>query len=64
VTIADLGLSISFADGEELLTEISAKFHPDKVRCEIEAAGLVLAAWWTDDAKDFGLSLSTKGTMS
>jgi L-histidine Nalpha-methyltransferase len=64
VTIADLGLSIMFADGEELLTEISAKFRPDKVRREIEAAGLDLRAWWTDDANDFGLSLSTKGTMT
>ncbi len=64
VTIADLGLSLTFDDGEELLTEISAKFRPDKVRREIEAAGLDLAARWADDANDFGLSLSTKGTMT
>jgi L-histidine Nalpha-methyltransferase len=64
VTIADLGLTVAFDDGEELLTEVSAKFRPDKVRREIEAAGLDLTAWWTDDANDFGLSLSTKGTMT
>ena len=28
VTIADLGLTVAFAAGEELLTEISAKFTP------------------------------------
>jgi L-histidine Nalpha-methyltransferase len=61
VTVADLGLVITFADGEELLTEISAKFRPENVRREVEAAGLDLTAWWTDDAGDFGLSLSTKG---
>jgi L-histidine Nalpha-methyltransferase len=61
VTIADLGLSIAFDDGEEILTEVSAKFTADKVRREVQAAGLHLAAFWTDDADDFALSLSTKG---
>jgi L-histidine Nalpha-methyltransferase len=60
VTIADLGLSITFDDGEEILTEVSAKFTADKVIHEVEAAGLQLAAFWTDDAADFALSLSSK----
>lgn len=60
VTIADLGLSITFDDGEEILTEVSAKFTADKVCREVEAAGLQLTEFWTDDAADFALSLSTK----
>jgi L-histidine Nalpha-methyltransferase len=60
VTIADLGLSITFDDGEEIITEVSAKFTTDKVCREVEAAGLQLTEFWTDDAADFALSLSTK----
>ena len=60
VTIADLGLSITFDDGEDILTEVSAKFTTDKIRREVEAAGLHLSAFWTDTAEDFALSLSTK----
>ena len=47
-----------FAAGEELRTEISAKFRRDGVERELAAAGLQLAEWWTDPAGDFALSLS------
>ena len=39
-------------------TEISAKFRREGVERELAAAGLELAAWWTDPAADFALSLS------
>ena len=55
-----LGLDVEFADGEELHTEISAKFRRERVTDEVEAAGLSLAEWWTDTASDFALSLSFK----
>jgi L-histidine Nalpha-methyltransferase len=58
VTIARLGLDVDFADGEELRTEISAKFRRDGVGRELAAVGLEVAEWWTDPAGDFALSLS------
>ena len=60
VQIADLGLSVDFADGEEMLTEVSCKFTRDGVAAELAAAGLARAHWWTDPAGDFGLSLAVK----
>jgi L-histidine N-alpha-methyltransferase len=58
VRIAGLGLTAEFAAGEEMRTEVSAKFRPDGVRAELADAGLDLRSWWTDDNGQFGLSLS------
>jgi len=58
VRINALDLDVSFAAGEEVRTEISAKFRRDRVEEELAAAGLTLAEWWTDPAGDFALSLS------
>jgi L-histidine Nalpha-methyltransferase len=58
VTISDLGLTVSFAAGEELRTEISAKFRPDNVVSELAAAGLRTLRFWTDPDADFGLTLA------
>jgi L-histidine N-alpha-methyltransferase len=60
VTVAELGLVVSFGAGEAMRTEISAKFRREGVDAELAAAGLDLARWWTDPAGDFGLSLSFK----
>ncbi|MFI1422465.1 L-histidine N(alpha)-methyltransferase [Streptomyces sp. NPDC020731] len=58
VKIPALGLAVDFAAGEELRTEVSAKFRQDGVREELAAAGLELARWWTDEEGRFALSLS------
>jgi len=58
VAVPELGLVVPFAAGEEMRTEISAKFRRDGVAAELAAAGLELAHWWTDEAGDFALSLS------
>ena len=58
VTIADLAMTVGFAIGEDVRTEISAKFRKDGVVRELAQAGLELAEWWTDPAGDFALSLS------
>jgi L-histidine N-alpha-methyltransferase len=60
VTIGALDLRVEFADGEEMLTEVSCKFRPDAVTTELAAAGLRQTHWWTDPAGDFGLSLAVK----
>ena len=60
VRVADLGLDVHFAAGEDLRTEISSKFRRERVAAELEAAGLTLRSWWTDPDGDFGLSLATR----
>jgi L-histidine N-alpha-methyltransferase len=59
VTVAALGLEVSFAAGEEMRTEISAKFRPEGIESELAAAGLQPVRFWTDPDGDFGLSLAT-----
>ena len=58
VSIDGLGLEVRFAEGEEMRTEISAKFRRERVTAELAGAGLRLLSWWTDEGGDFGLSLS------
>jgi L-histidine N-alpha-methyltransferase len=58
VKIPALDLAVDFAAGEEMRTEVSAKFRKEGVRAELFAAGLELAHWWTDDEGRFALSLS------
>ncbi|WP_328346581.1 L-histidine N(alpha)-methyltransferase [Streptomyces violaceus] len=58
VKVPALGLGVDFVAGEELRTEVSAKFRQEGVRMELSAAGLDLAHWWTDGAGRFALSLS------
>lgn len=60
VRVAALDLTVDFAHGEQLRTEISAKFTQERVRSELAAAGLDVTHWWTDEAGDFGLSLACK----
>jgi L-histidine Nalpha-methyltransferase len=59
VRVAGIGLAVDFEAGEELRTEISAKFTRPGVEEELDAAGLTLRRWWTDPAGDFGVSLAT-----
>jgi len=60
VRVGALDLTVEFAAGEEMLTEVSCKFRPDGVNAELAAAGLRRIRWWTDGAGDFGLSLAVK----
>jgi L-histidine N-alpha-methyltransferase len=60
VRVGGLGLTVDFAAGEEMLTEVSCKFRSDTVADELAAAGLRRTNWWTDRAGDFGLSLAVK----
>jgi L-histidine N-alpha-methyltransferase len=59
VRIAALDLEIEFARGEELRTEISAKFTRKRVQADFAASGLELAEWFTDDEQLFALSLAS-----
>jgi L-histidine N-alpha-methyltransferase len=57
VRVAALDLVVEFAAGEEMRTEISAKFRRETFEASAEAAGLRIDRWWTDIGKDFVLSL-------
>jgi L-histidine N-alpha-methyltransferase len=58
VRVAALDLNVEFADGEQMRTEISAKFRPEGIERELDEAGLTLVHLWTDAANDFALALA------
>jgi L-histidine N-alpha-methyltransferase len=58
VHLPALPLVVEFAAGEELLTEISAKFRREGLTAELTAAGFEVRRWWTDPAGQFSLSLA------
>jgi L-histidine N-alpha-methyltransferase len=58
VPIADLDMKVAFEAGEDLLTEISAKFTPTGVRDELYAAGFEVDAMWEAPGGDFLLTLA------
>lgn len=58
VEIPGADLVVELAEGEEIRTEISAKFRRDGIARELAAAGLDLDGWWTDPAGDFALLLA------
>ncbi|MES9542649.1 MULTISPECIES: L-histidine N(alpha)-methyltransferase [unclassified Actinomadura] len=58
VRVGGLDLEVSFEDGEEMRTEISAKFRRERLEAELGAAGMELAEFWTDEAGDFSLTLA------
>ncbi|MEO5679030.1 MAG: L-histidine N(alpha)-methyltransferase [Acidimicrobiales bacterium] len=60
VGIPAVDLAVTFADGEEVRTEISAKFRRPGVEGELAAVGLEVVRWWTDAAGRFALSLSRR----
>src|ERR1700733_13070874 len=51
-------LAVSFAAGEDLRTEISAKFRRAGIEAELAAAGMRTVRFWTDRDGDFGLLLA------
>jgi L-histidine Nalpha-methyltransferase len=61
VRIAELDLEIAFAAREEMRTEISAKFTPERLRGDLAAAGLEPVEVMTDPNELFALSLSRSG---
>jgi len=60
VTIPTLGMEVEFADGEEMRTEISAKFTRDQLEAVYREVGLEIVDWWTDPEDLFALSLASR----
>ncbi|QWC85516.1 L-histidine N(alpha)-methyltransferase [Nocardioidaceae bacterium] len=57
VRIEALDLDVTLAAGEEIRTEISAKFRRERLAAELAAADLRIEQWWTDESEDFALTL-------
>ncbi|MEV1204679.1 L-histidine N(alpha)-methyltransferase [Microbispora rosea] len=62
VPLRALGLTVSFAEGEETRTEISAKFRREGVLDELSRAGFAVCRWYTDSSADFALTLAAAGS--
>jgi L-histidine N-alpha-methyltransferase len=58
VVLQELELNASFVAGEEMRTEISAKFRRERVEDELYEAGLELDRWWPHATGDFALALA------
>ncbi len=58
VRLPALDTEVLFEDGEEMRTEISAKFRRDALERELGEANLQVIRWWTDAHGDYALSLS------
>ncbi len=60
VTVADLDLVVHFAAGEQMRTEISAKFRLDGLTQELAIAGFATEQLWTDPDDRFVLILAAR----
>ncbi|WP_435155295.1 L-histidine N(alpha)-methyltransferase [Amycolatopsis sacchari] len=58
VHIPGAGMTVHFAEGEYIRTEISAKFRAGGVAAELAESGFAVERWWTDAERRFGVSLS------
>jgi L-histidine N-alpha-methyltransferase len=58
VSIPGAGIDLTFEAGDEIRTEISAKFTPESLAADLRAAGLDPGPFFKDPAGLFGLSLS------
>ena len=58
VRIDALDLVVRFVRGEELRTEISAKFTAERLEADLRAAGLELSGWFSDPEDLFAVTLA------
>ncbi|MBC7303388.1 MAG: L-histidine N(alpha)-methyltransferase [Nocardia sp.] len=59
-TVKALDLTVDFAEGEEMRTEISAKFRPESLSTELDKAGFAPTHTWTDPDNRFILTLAER----
>jgi L-histidine N-alpha-methyltransferase len=55
--VPGVGLRVEVARGEDIRTEISAKFRRAPLTAELAGAGFVQRGWWTDEREWFSVSL-------
>lgn len=60
VRISAIDLTLAFAAGDQIRTEISCKFTREGLTDELTSAGLKLVDWFTDEAERFALVLAQR----
>ena len=60
IGLGQLGGSLRLAAGDEIRTEISAKYQREKVQNLLEGAGFALISWYTSEHEEVGLALSRR----
>ena len=58
VKVRDLDLTVDFAPGEDLRTELSCKFRRESLTAELKEGGFTVRHWWTDAPGRFALLLA------
>ncbi len=58
VSVPELDLTVEFDAGEEMLTEVSAKFRREGIETELADAGFAVRRWWTDPEGRFSITLA------
>ena len=58
VLLREAGITVQFDQDEDLLTEISAKFTPERVERELSDAGFVVEGMWGAEDGEFLLTLA------
>jgi L-histidine Nalpha-methyltransferase len=58
VSLTEAGITVQFDQDEDLLTEISAKFTPERVERELSDAGFVAEGMWGAEDGEFLLTLA------
>ena len=58
VSLAGAGIVVRFDEGEDLLTEISAKFTPERIEQELAEAGFMVDGMWGAEDGEFLLTLA------
>ena len=58
VSLSEAGITVRFDEGEDLLTEISAKFTPERIEQELVEGGFVVEGMWGAEDGEFLLTLA------
>lgn len=58
VRVPGVGMTVRYAEGEQMRTEISGKFRREGLRVELAGAGFADLGWWTDPDDRFALILA------
>ncbi|MGH3763755.1 MAG: L-histidine N(alpha)-methyltransferase [Pseudonocardiaceae bacterium] len=58
VCLPAVGMTVHYAEGEEMRTEVSGKFSREGLGAELLAAGFADQVWWTDPQDRFALILT------
>ncbi|MGH3990449.1 MAG: L-histidine N(alpha)-methyltransferase, partial [Pseudonocardiaceae bacterium] len=58
VRLPAVGMTVHYAEGEEMRTEVSGKFRREGLGAELVDAGFADQTWWTDTEDRFALVLA------